>query len=84
MISSLIDALLHALDAAITPAAYLVLELLNSKDDLQKSTGEIVSADKIHTFHETLGTPFVALLKENISSLFVTLIFVSTGHIWFS
>ena len=35
-------------------------------------TGEIVSADKIHTFQETMGTPFVALLKENISSRFAT------------
>ena len=29
-------------------------------------------ADKIHTFQETLGAPFVALLKENITSLFAT------------
>ena len=62
MISSLIDAVLHALDDAITPAAYWVLELLDSKADLQHVTGEIVSADKIHTFQETVGTPFVALL----------------------
>ena len=54
MISSLIDAVLHALDDAITPAAYCVLELLDSKD-LQQATGEIVSADKIHTFQETVG-----------------------------
>ena len=53
-------------------AAYWVLELLGSKDDLQQATGEIVSADKIHTFQETEGTPFVALLKENISSRFAT------------
>ena len=50
MISSLVDALLHAVNDAITPAAYWVLELLDSKDDLQQATGEIVSADKIHTF----------------------------------
>ena len=54
MISSLLDAVLHALDDAITPAAYWVLELLDSKDDLQQATGEIVSADKIHTFQETV------------------------------
>ena len=35
MISSLVDAVPHALDDAITPAAYWVLELLDSKDDLQ-------------------------------------------------
>ena len=63
MISSLVYAVLHALDDAITPAAYSVLELLDSK-----ATGEIVSADKIHTFQETEGAPFVAL--RNISSQF--------------
>ena len=72
MISSLVDAVLHALDDAITPVAYWVLELLDSKDDLQQATREIVSADKIHTFQETVGTPFVSLLKENISSRFAT------------
>ena len=71
MISSLIDAVLHALDDAITPAAHWVLELLDSKDNLQ-ATGEIVGADKIHTFQETVGTPFVALHKENISSRYAT------------
>ena len=72
MISSLIDAVLHALDDAITPAVYWVLELLDSMDDLQQATGDIVSTDKIHTFQETVGTPFVALLKENISSWLAT------------
>ena len=66
MISYLVDAVLHALDDdAISPAAYWILELLDSKDDLQQVTGEIVSADKSHTFQESVGTPFVALLREN-------------------
>ena len=77
MIFSLVDAVLHSLDDAITPAAYWVLELLDSKDDLQQATGEIVSADKIHTFQVTVGTPFVVLLKENVSSRFATLGIVS-------
>ena len=42
MISSHIDAVLHALDDAITPAAYWVLELLDSEDDLQQVTGEVL------------------------------------------
>ena len=62
MISSLVDAVVHALDDSITPAAYWVLELLYSEDDLQQATGENVSADKIHTFQDTVGTPFVAIL----------------------
>ena len=44
MISSLIHTVLHALDDAINPAAYWVLELWDSKDDLQQATGEIDSA----------------------------------------
>ena len=40
MSSSLVDTVLHALDDAITPALYWVLELLDSKDDLQQTTGE--------------------------------------------
>ena len=51
MVSSLVDAVLHTLDDAITPAAYWVLELLDSKDDLQQVTREIASADKIHEPH---------------------------------
>ena len=42
MIYSLINAVLHALDDAITPAAYWVLELVYSKDDLQQATGEML------------------------------------------
>ena len=67
MISSLFDAVLHAMDDAIYSAAYWVLD---SKDDLQQATGRIVNADKIHTFQEIMGAraSFVALFKENISS----------------
>ena len=82
MISSLDDAVPHVLDNAITPAEYWVLEFLDSKDDLQQATIEIVSADKIHTFQETAEIPFVALLKENISSRFAMHeIVTNTGHI---
>ena len=55
MIFSLVDAVCHI--DAITPAAYWILELFGSKDDLQQVTVEIVSADKIHTFQLTLGDP---------------------------
>ena len=41
MTSSLVDAVLHALDGAITPVAYLVFGLLDPKDDLQQATGKI-------------------------------------------
>ena len=82
MISFLVDAVLHALDDAITPATYWVLEFLDSKDDLQQVTGEILSADKIQTFQETGVTPFVALRRENISSQFATHDIVSSMAIF--
>ena len=46
-ISSLVNAVLVSLDDAITPAASRVLEVLDSKDDLQQVTGETISAEKI-------------------------------------
>ena len=77
MVSALVNAVLLALDDVITPAAYWVLKLLDSKDDLQQATVEIVSADKIHTFQETVGTTYVAFLKGKISSRFGTCDIVS-------
>ena len=55
MISSLVDVFLH-------------FKLLNSKDDFQQATREIASADKIHTFQETVGTPFVAFVKDTFQA----------------
>ena len=71
-ISSFIDAVLVSLDDAITPTANWVLELLDSKGDLQQVTGETISADKIHTLQKKVGTSFVVHLKENIWSKFAS------------
>ena len=65
-ISFLVYAVLVSLDDAITLAANWVLELLDSKNDLEQTTGETISADKICTFQEKVGTPFVVHRKENI------------------
>ena len=53
MISSLVKAVLHILDDAITPAAYWVLELLDSKDDHSNriATHDVVSALAIFDLH---------------------------------
>jgi hypothetical protein len=59
LISSLVESTLHTLDDAVLPAANWVLELHDQVDDLQKAT-EV-------TNH---GNPFIACLKENISSRF--------------
>ena len=52
----------HWMMPGFTPTAYWILELLDSKDGLQQATREIVNADKIYTFQESVGKPFVALL----------------------
>ena len=45
-ITSLVDAVLHTMDDAITQAAYWVFELLDYEDDLQQATGEIVGTNE--------------------------------------
>ncbi|XP_065892412.1 zinc finger MYM-type protein 1-like [Dysidea avara] len=64
------ESVLQSLDDAITPAANWVLELLDSEDDIKQATGETISIEKIQAFQEKVGTPFVALLKQNISNRF--------------
>ena len=39
---------------------------MDSKDDIQQATREIVRQDKIHTFQDTVERPFLARHKENI------------------
>ena len=71
LISSLVESTLHTLDDAVLPAANWVLELHDQvDDDLQKATGVTIDADKIRLFQENHGNPFIACLKENISSWF--------------
>lgn len=70
VISSLVDATLQSLDDAVLPAANWVLELLDHVDDLKTSTGVTIDADKILSFQNTVGKPFVADLKANITSRF--------------
>ena len=81
MVSSLVDAVLQALDDAVLQAltgwchyssSILGFGTFGFQGYPQKATREIVSADKTHTFQESVGTPFVTLLMENISSRFTT------------
>ena len=74
MISSLVDAVLHALDDSISLAAYWVLEPLVSKGDLHKRLEKLLVQTK-PTHLGDRGTPFVALHKENISSCLQLMIF---------
>ena len=70
MISTLVEATLESLDDAVSPAANWVLELLDSSEDIQKATGETIDTTKIKLFKDTVAVPYIAHLKENISSRF--------------
>ena len=59
MSSSLVDAVLSSMQFSthwMMPLLQQHTRFWNFWDDLQQATGEIVSADKIHTFQETVGT----------------------------
>ena len=47
-----------------------MLELLDDADDMKDSTKVTITADKIFFFQNTVGKPFVADLKANITSRF--------------
>ena len=70
LISTLVDATIQTMDDAVLPAANWVLELLDQADDLHTSTGVLMDASKISSFQDSHAKPFVAHLKENISSRF--------------
>ena len=70
LISSLVDATVKSLDDAVLPVANWVLELLDDVDGLKDSTKVTITADKILSFQNTVGKPFVADLKANITSRF--------------
>ena len=70
LISSLVDATVKSLDDAVLPAANWVLELLGDADGLKDFTKVDIAADLIFSFQNTVGKPFVADLKDNITSQF--------------
>ena len=70
LISSLVDATVKSLDDAVLPAANWVLELLDDADGLKDSTKVTITADLILSFQITVGKPFVADLKANITGRF--------------
>ena len=72
IVSSLVDATLHTLEDAVTPAANWVLELLEECANLETATGTEISHTDITTFQETVAKPFITHLKDNISSRFAS------------
>ena len=72
VISSLVDATLHTLDDTVLPSANWVLELLDKHEHLEEAAGIKVTLADIITFQEQAAKPFIAHLKENISSSFTS------------
>ena len=72
IVSSLVDATLHTLEDAITPAANWVLELWEECVNLETTTGTEISCTDITMFQETIAKPFIANQKDNISSCFAS------------
>ena len=72
VISSLVDATLHTLDDTVFPSANWVLELLDKREHLKEAAGIKVTLADIITFQEQAAKPFIAHLKENISSRFTS------------
>ena len=69
IIPSLVDSTLDALDDTVLPAANWVLELLDEAENLEKTADIEVSLEDITTFQANVAKPFIAHLKDNISSL---------------
>ena len=76
MISSLVDATLNTLDDTVLPSANQltgwVLELLDDCECLQEVAVINTTMDDITTFQDQATKPFIAQLKEKISSRFTS------------
>ena len=72
VISSLVNATLHTLDDIVLPTANWVLELLDKGKHLEKAAAIKVTLADIITFQEQAAKPFIAHLKDNISSRFTS------------
>ena len=81
-IAPLVDATLNTLDDAILPAANWVLELLDTKDDLEVATDIKITTESITSFQDRVAKPFITMLKNNISSWFVSQDVVSSFSIF--
>ena len=71
-IAPLVDATLNTLDDAILPAANCVLEVLDTKDDLEAATDIKITTEGITFFQDQVAKPFITMLKNNILSQFVS------------
>ena len=81
-IAPLVDATLNTLDDAILPAANWVLELLDTKDDLDAAIDIKITRESITSFQYRVAKPFITMFKKNILCLFVSQHVVSSFSIF--
>ena len=67
-IAPLVDTTPNALDDAIMPVANWVLELFDTKDDLETAIDIKITTESITSFQDRVTKPFITMLKNNISS----------------
>ena len=69
-ITLLVDATLNTLDNVTlhVPATNWVLELMDTKDEIEEATNIEITTESITNFQEQVAKPFVTMLKMYISS----------------
>ena len=72
VVCHLVDANLSSLNDALLPAAYWVLELIEVIENMEQEIETKITSMNISTFQQNICTPFVSLLKENISNRFTS------------
>lgn len=82
IISSFVEATLHAIDDEFNPAANWVLPLRDIESSLEEATSVKITMDEIKSFQDSVGKPFVSILKTNISSQFCSQDVVSAFSIF--
>ena len=71
-ISSLVDATLHTLEYVLQPAAKLVLDLQEVKEEMDITVGINSNSDDVASFQSRATQPLYTKLKENITNRFVS------------
>ena len=69
-IASHVDATLHTLDDALLPSANWVLELTDTREEIEIATGIETTSASIASFHERDASHFITDLKDNIAHRF--------------
>ena len=69
-VSCLVYATFNSLDDAVPPSAHWVPLLQDAREELEAATTIEVTHLNVCSLQETVGEPFISLIKDNISSRF--------------